>query len=213
MPSIQAMRRRLHGQRIKGGIFAGKDLRSAQGFQSVWERVTLTDCMAGMADFRQSSWVGTNIVNSAIYGANFFGSNLHDVELADVDAEQVNFGACILKGVRFVRCRLSYSSFAGSTLQDCAFIECNLHGADLDLIEGTAVEYRDCNLWSAKQALGCAFWNGKFDAKSCNRFAAMLARVHPDPAAKAALITLAGDNTYRAVDRLMTEKPDDGPEF
>lgn len=213
MPSIQAMRRRLHGQRIRGGTFHMKDLRSAQAFQSIWEMVTLADCWAGMADFRQTSWVGSKIENTTLYGANFFGSNLHDVELAGVDAEQVNFGACILKGVRFLNCRLPYSSFAGATLQDCTFVGCNLHGADLDFIEGTSVEYRDCNLWSAKQALGCAFWNSGFDAKTCNRFAAMLARVHPEPAAKAALITLAGDNTYRAVDRLMTEKPDDGPEF
>ena len=40
----------------------------------------------------------------------------------------------------------------------------------------------------------------------------MLARVHPDPESKAILMKMAGDATFKAVDRLMAPQPDD-PEF
>jgi uncharacterized protein YjbI with pentapeptide repeats len=126
--------------------------------------------------------------------------------------EQASFQGAVLRNVHFKDCRLAYGSFAGATLHDVVFESCNLHGCDLDYAEATGVQYAKSNLWSAKTVFGCAFWNSGFTVETCNRFAALLARVHPDPKAKEALIAVEGKTTYDAVDRLMRPEPD-SPEF
>lgn len=215
MPSsLVAKKRRLQGHVQQGGTFSGLDLRSAQAFQSAWEGVELLKCRAGMSDFRGSRWISCEVDETEVYGANFNAATLHRVTFSHCDMEQASFVGANLRNVDFVQCRLAYGSFAGATLADVRFSDCNLHGTDLDLAESHGVSYERCNLWGVKSAFGCAFWSAKFDEESCRRFAAILARVHPDEEAAMMLRAIAGDNTYKAVCRLMDEPPDSGtPEF
>jgi hypothetical protein len=203
----------LQGHVQQGGDFLKVDLRSGQCFQSVWEGVSFTDSRLSMVHFVNSKWVNCHFVRTDIYGANFNAGSLHDVTVTGCDGEQVSFAGAILRNVVFRDCRLAYSSFVGATLHNVVFDNCNLHGADLDYAAATGVQYAHSNLWSAKTTFGCAFWNSGFTVDTCNRFAALLARVHPDPAAKAALVAIAGEATFKAVSRLMDEQPDDGAEF
>ena len=212
MPTLVSMKRRLHGHVQQGGHFHDVDLRSAQAFQSVWESLTFSKSRLSMVDFRASKWTAVTLNSTTLYGANFNAAGLHNVVFLDCDMEQASFQGAVLRNVHFKDCRLAYGSFAGATLHDVVFEGCNLHGADLDYAEATGVQYAKSNLWSAKTVFGCAFWNSGFTVETCNRFAALLARVHPDPKSKEALIAVAGKTTYDAVDRLMRPEPD-SPEF
>lgn len=206
------MKRRLQGHIQQGGSFDNKDLRSAQGFQSVWENVAFHASRFSMADLRGSKWVNCQLEGTTFYGANFNAAGFNGVTFVDGDGEQASFAGAVLKNVVFRNCRLAYSSFVGASLDNVVFEDCNLHGADLDFAEANGVQYLGCNLWGVKAAFGCAFWNATFDRDTTDRFAAMLARVHPDAESKKTLIAMAGDNTYRAVCRLMDSAPE-GPEF
>lgn len=209
MPSsLVAKKRRLQGHVQQGGRFADLDLRSAQAFQSAWEGVAFERCRSGMVDYRGSRWVSCSFAGTEVYGANFNAATLHRVTFDNCDMEQVSFLGANVRDVEFRGCRLAYSSFAGATMAGVRFFDCNLHGADLDLAESNGVIYEGSNLWGVKNALGCSFWNARFDEDSCRRFAAMLARVHPDEEARLMLQAVAGDTTYKAVCRLMDAPPD-----
>ena len=213
-PSIVKIKRRLMAHTQQGGSFTGSDLRSAQAFQSIWEGVSFQKAMLSMGDYRASKWVHCGISDTGTWGANFSGATLHDVVFERCDGEQMSFAGAVLRNVVFRDCRLAYSSFVNATLDGVVFERCNLRGADLDMAESTGVGYLDCNLWSAKTAFGCAFWESTFSLETCNRFAAMLARIHPDQKSRDALVGIAGERTYRAVCRLMDSPPDgDTPDF
>lgn len=212
-PSLAGMKRRLMGHVQQGGLFQKVDLRSGQCFQSVWEGVSFEDSRLSMVHFVNSKWVNSHLTDTDIFGGNWNASNLHDVTFTGCDGEQVSFAAAVLRNVTFRDCRLAYASFVNATFHNVLFEGCNLRGADLDVAEATGVQYSKCNLWSAKTAFGCAFWNAAVGVDDCKRFAAMLARIHPDPAAKEVLVNLAGTKTYNAVCRLMDSTGDDTPEF
>lgn len=213
MASIVSFKRRLQGHVQQGGCYGNADLRSGQAFQSVWESVTFKGSRLSMVDFRGSKWVNCHLTDTTLYGANFNAASLHEVVIEGCDIEQASFAAASIRNVIFRKCRLAYASLVGATLHDVVFDGCDLRGADLDYAAATGVQYAKCSLWSAKTAFGCTFWNSGLDVESCNRFAAMLSRVHPDPTAKATLRAMAGETTYKAVDHLMSEQPDPEPNF
>ena len=212
MPSIVSFKRRLQGHVQQGGFYNDIDLRSGQAFQSSWESVTFRKSRLSMCDFRGSKWVSCSLDGTTFYGANANAANFHGVAFTDCDMEQASFVGAVLKNVVFRNCRLAYSTFAGATLHNVMFDGCNLHGASLLYAEATGVQYANSNLWSSEIALGCSFWNSAFGMDDCRRFAAMLARVCPDPTAKETLRSLAGELTYKAIDRLMRPESD-VPEF
>jgi uncharacterized protein YjbI with pentapeptide repeats len=211
--SLVAQKRRLQGHVQQGGDIKKADLRSGQAFQSVWEGVSFTDSRLSMVDFRASKWVNCHLTDTDIYGASFNAGALHDVTFTGCDGEQVSFAGAVLHNVIFRDCRLAYSSFVGASLSGVMFESCNLHGGDLDYAVANGVSYLKSNLWAAKTTFGCAFWSSTFGVDDCERFAALLARVHPDPSAKEALMRMAGSRTYNAVCRLMESTDGDAPEF
>lgn len=216
MPSLVNLarhKRRLQGHVQQGGLFVNVDLRSGQAFQSVWESVTFEKSQLAMVHFVGSKWVNCQLTDTTAYGANWNAASLHEMVFTDCDMEQASFLGASIRNVVFRNCRLAYASFAGATLHDVVFDGCNLHSCDLDYAAATGVQYSKCNLWSAKTAFGCTFWNSGIDVESCNRFAALLSRIHPDPDTKAKLRAIAGEITYKAVDRLMAEESDPEPSF
>lgn len=163
-----------------------------------------------MADFSRSEFFGGMWDQCEAPMVQMGGCVLDGCEFVDCNLEQAVFVGSILKDVRFVRCRLAYSSFAGATIRSAEFVKSNLHGADLDFIENNHAVFDDCDLWGARASLGCQFWNGTFDERTCDRFVAMVARIHPDPDKRARLEGVAG-NQLRVVKRLMDRRePEDG---
>ena len=212
-PSIVSFKRRLQGHVQQGGFFKDSDLRSGLAFQSVWEGVHFEKSRLSMVDFRASKWVNSHLMDTTFYGSNWNAANIHDVVFFGCDGEQASFAGAVLRNVVFTDCRLAYASFTGATFDNVRFVRCNLHGCALDMAAANDVSYLGSNLWSAVVPFGCAFWNSSFDSETANRFAAMLARVHPDDAAKAALMEIAGDSTYRAVCRVMAPPDESDVEF
>jgi len=211
--SLVSHKRRLQGHVQEGGVFTRVDLRSGQCFQSSWESVTFEDSQLSMVHFVNSRWISCHLVRTTLYGSNWNAASLRGLVIEDCDMEQASFAGAVLHDIHFRNCRMSYASFVGASLHDVVFENCVLHGADLNYAAATGVQYSKCNLWSSVTSFGCTFWNSGFDIEACNRFAALLARVHPDPASKEILTKLAGSLTCKAVNRLMDEQPDPEPTF
>lgn len=212
MSSLTLMKRKLQGYRHPPAepdtVLTGLDMRNTLAFQSAWEEVTFDDCKFGLSDFRGSVWKEAAFFRCDLPACNFAGAMLEGVEFRDCDMDQLAFGGAVLRGVTFHHCRLQYAQFGDATLRaGVAFLNCNLHGADLRFIEAEAPDFRGSNLWGAQVGIGCSFFNGKFDDRQAMLFAAMLARCDPDPERAKALQALAGERQVKMVERLMEEKP------
>jgi uncharacterized protein YjbI with pentapeptide repeats len=200
--SLQSMKRRAQGFQATGEKYERQDLRSLSSYLSNWTNCAFTDCEMGLADLNTSKLTGVVFNGCRLYGSNFNMATLTDVSFIDCDLEQASFRNAVMRGVSIGRTRGAYSSFAGATMKTVRFWKTNLHGADLDFVEGKSVEFDDCNLWSAKASFGCAFYSSTFDETSAQRFAAMLGRVYPTQDGREKLKALAGFQ-FRIVDRLM----------
>ena len=213
MPSISLIRRKLQGFVLPENalIPPGIDLRSALATNSTWERARFVDSRFGVADFSRSRFLDVVFSDCAAPLAQMGGCSFEGCAFVDCDLEQAVFVGSVFRDVQFVRCRLAYSSFAGATLRDgIHFNDCNMHGADVDFLENHGAVFEHCNLWGAKASLGCQFYNSEFDARTCDRFTAMVARLHPDPVKRAKLEELAG-RELGPVKRLMDRRiPEEG---
>lgn len=207
--SLQGVKRRAQGWRATGERYDKQDLRSLSAPFSEFTNCIFVDCEMGLANLNMAKLTGAVFHGARLYGANFGGAALTDVSFVDCDIEQASFAGATLRGVSFNTTRAAYSNFSGATLKTVNFRGCNLHGADLDIIEGKFLAFTDSNLWGAKAAFGCAFWNATFDETAAKRFAAMLSRVYPSREGRAALEDIAGDQT-RVVCRLMRSQEEEG---
>lgn len=204
MSQITKMLRRLQGHSAENMTYDSLDLRNMSAFQSKWSGCKFIGCRAGLADVQASFFIDTEFVGCDLRMTNFRGTVIENTTFTGCELDQACFVGAILRNVKFVDCRMPLVNFSGATLRmACQFIECNLYGSDLDFIEAGGQEFRDCNLWGAKMANNCQFWNSKIDEKTCRMFIAMIARIYPG-AEKEALVLLAGKE-YTLVDRLMGE--------
>lgn len=208
--SLVSTKRRAMGWSATDVSYVGQDLRSLQAPQSSWQGVTFSNCKLGLSNFMAATFNDVTFERCSIYGTAFTGATLRGVRFVGCDLEQSGFGNSTITSTSFTDCRMAYVSFLGACLRkDTAFSGTNLHGADFDVLESTygSPVFEDCTLWGVKAPFGCGFWNGKFDQRSIDLFAAMLSRVCPDAPKKGMLEAVAGDS-LAAVDRLMREKDD-----
>lgn len=197
------MKRRFQGQELLNESFKGTDLRSMAAFQARLLGSQFYECLFGVSDLRNTVINGCLFNECQMQIVNFSVASIRGCRFVNCDLEQASFAGCILEDVSFDNCRLSYSSFLGATLREnVRFHDCNLHGADLDFIEAAQPSFLGSNLWGAKQPLGCAFWNGKFDSDHVKYFAGMLARMSGDRFTRSRLMDIAGDKA-QVVERLM----------
>ncbi len=197
------MKRRFQGQELLNESFKGTDLRSMAAFQARLLGSQFYECKFGVSDLRNTVINGCLFNECSMQLVNFGVASIRGCRFVNCDLEQASFAGSILEDVTFDGCRLAYSTFAGATLREnVRFHGSNLHGADLDFIEASHPNFEGSNLWGVKQPLGCAFWNGKFDAEHVQYFAGMLARMSNDRATRSRLLDIAGDKGP-VVERLM----------
>lgn len=200
---ITQWKRRAEGVKIEGEVFHRLDLRSMKAFGSQWIGCSFVDCQLDMADLRASKFERCTFQNSAVRLVNFATSFFEDSLFLDCDLEQASFMGAHFRDGGFKDCRMAYGDtmFQDATLKGrIRFEECNLHGSNLDFRESEpkGVSFERCNLWGAKMAMGCAFWNATFDERTVQQFLALVARVSQD----SHIAGLAGDQ-YRVVCRAM----------
>lgn len=208
MPSISLIRRKLQGFAGEGE-FGPADLQFSLATMSSWKGA-FRKIKLGAANFERSRFTNFAFVDCSAQMLSLGGSTFDHVEFTDCDLGGSSFVGAILKNVTFRGCDMQYANFAGATIRSAVFDDCNLHGADLDFIENNRAKFVDCNLWGAKASLGCQFFNSEFDERTCDRFVAMVARLHPNDEKRARLEGLAG-RELPVVKRLMDRRePEEG---
>ncbi len=205
--SLTLMKRRLQGARTEKGVYNGLDMASTEAFGSVWMGCVFTDCDFALSNFQTAEFFDCDFVRCEFKGSNFRAAKLRHVRFEECDLRHCAFvGVTPAESVSFRDCKLQYASFFDSTVRSLLFLNSNLHGTDLRYIEAHDCRYEGSNLWSAVNALGCQFWNGTFDERSCDFFVAMVGRVHPNPEKAKMLAAAAGEISVKVTDRLMGDR-------
>lgn len=200
---IVQWKRRAEAVKVEGEVFKGLDLRSMKAFGSTWTDCSFVDCKMDLADFRASKFERCSFQKCSARLANFSTSFFEDCLFLGTDLEQASFMGAHFRDGGFKDCRMAYGE---TMLQDATlkgrirFDGCNFHGSSLDFRETDpkGVSFVDCNLWGAKIAVGCAFWNATFDERLIQQFLALVARVSQD----SRVADLAGDQ-FAVVGRAM----------
>lgn len=205
MSALSRCRRRAQGWREEDVAHEKEDLRSLSAPLSTFAGSSFVDCEMGLSDLTGAVVTRSVFRNSRLPLTRFNAATLDAVQFIGCDLEQASFAGAVLRGVSFVDCRVAYSTFVGATFRNVAFLNSNLHGADLDVIESVGASFLGSSLWGVKVAFGCAFWNSKFDERTVNYFAALVARIHPNPESQGTIARLAG-RSYRVVERLMRQR-------
>lgn len=205
--SLLRIKRRAEGFQGNDEPFDGIDLRSTKGFGSQYSGCTFTECKIDLSDFRSSKFTNCTFIKCSMNRVDMSSSFIENSVFLDCDLEQAAFMGTWFKDTVFKDCRMAYGEvmFQMATIHSAvSFIGCNLRGSNLDFrsVEAGELTFEDCNLWSARTSFGCAFWNSHFDKQTCDRFVAMIARVHPEKESQVKLMEIAGDE-YRVVERVM----------
>jgi uncharacterized protein YjbI with pentapeptide repeats len=198
-----AFKRRAEAAKFEGENFLGLDLRSMKAFGSTWTKCFFDGCELDLADLRNAKFTGCIFRNCEMRLVNFGASFFEDTKFSGCDMEQASLAGCHLRGVSFTDCRMAYgdSLFLDATVRGkVEMASCNFHGSNLDFreVDVGALAFKDCNFWSARVSLGCAFWAGQFDERAIRQFSALLARISGDPRLK----EMAGEQ-YKVVCRAM----------
>lgn len=205
--SLLAIKRRAESTTFEGERFEHLDLRSMKAFGAKFTHCTFHECKMDLSDMRTTRIDSCVFEGCELGKVDFSTSFVERTQFIGCNLEQSSFMGCYMSDVDFETCRMAYGEtmFLNATARsNVTFLKCNLHGSNLDFREAErgVLRFMESNLWAAKIALGCAFWNAEFDEKTCQRFIGMVARVYPDEARKARLIEFACDQ-YHAVDRVM----------
>lgn len=207
MPSaLERSKRRAQGWRLKGDGFKGADLSGLVAYGAEFAQCYFEACQLTMADVRQGQCIGTTFDDSSMIGAGFAVSQFEEVHFLGCNLQGAVFDGAVFRACIFHECNLEFSSFKGATLRNVEFRQCRMRGADLDFMEiGTqGASFIGCDLWSAKVALGCQFFNATFDERTIRMFVALAARKTKDES----LLAFCGEE-YDLVKRLV-EGSDDG---
>lgn len=201
--NLLKFKRRAEAMKVDGERFHALDLRSMKTFGSTWSDCSFVDCQLDLSDMRTNKFERVLFQNCSARAINFSTSFFEDCLFLDCDLEQTSFMGSHFRDGGFKECRMAYGEtmFQDVTMKGrVRFVDCNLHGSSLDFreIEPRGLSFEGCNLWSAKIALGCAFWNASFDERSIRQFLALVGRVSEDPR----IAQLAGDQ-FAVVNRAM----------
>jgi uncharacterized protein YjbI with pentapeptide repeats len=207
--TITLQKRRLQGLTFKGETYNGLDLSSMSASGSKWDSCIFKDCEASLSDLSSAQFTDCKFSGGVVHAAAFRQVSMRHVTLIGVDLRHSSFYGGVFRDVLFLNCRLQYSSFADATVRSLLLLDSNLHGADLRFMEANHVDFRGSNLWNAQVQIGCSFFNGGFDAKQCDFFTGMVARVHPDEK-KAKILSDSAGKQKRVLSRLMDDRDEGG---
>ena len=202
--SLLNYKRRAEGVHFEDETFDKMDLRSMKAFGSTWKNCQFRDCQIDLADWRASKFEGCSFVRCSMPLVNFATCFFESTGFSKCNLEQVSFIGSHITQVTFDTCRMAYGDtmFQDATCkgEGLLFMDCNLHGSNLDFreVEKGALRFEGCDLWGAKTSFSCHFWNGTFDERTIQHFLALVARSAQDPR----IAELAGDQ-YAVVCRAM----------
>jgi len=206
--SLLNYKRRAEGVHFEGETFEKMDLRSMKAFGSTWKDCTFRDCQMDLTDWRASKFEGCLFVRCSLPLVNFATCVFESTGFNQCNLEQASFLGSHLTEVTFYGCRMAYGDtmFQDATCkgEGLLFIDCNLHGSNLDFREvgKGALRFEGCDLWGAKTSFSCHFWLGAFDERTCQRFVALVARNYPNEEVRSRLIEIAG-REFGVIDRAM----------
>lgn len=84
------------------------------------------------ADCQRQSIVGVKLEDTALFGANFRGATLQDIDFSRAGLGVAVFDQATLTNVNFTDANLAGASFAGTRLAEVNFAGANLRGARFD---------------------------------------------------------------------------------
>jgi len=201
MSSLVKSKRRLYGLSFENGVFDGLDLRFAVAYGTTW-----TACTFVGVDFRMA-----NLNTSKFIACKFKDCDLSQVNLAAGQFVKCCLTRCNLQmsampsfvtGTEFATCQMQYASFADSIVTNTAYLDCNLHGADLRFSQGKDIRWDGSNLWGAAVNIGCQFFDQAFDTEQVKVFLSMAGRKLKDETFRVKLMSFCGVE-WKAVERLM----------
>lgn len=208
--SLTSIKSRAEGVKYESENFENLDLRSMKAFGSVWKDCVFEKCKFDLADLRTSKFTDCLFRHCSLRLVNFSLGIFENTKFVNCDLEQSSFSGGQFNNGLFNECRMAYAEelFSNVTLKGkVAFYSCNFHGSNLCYREASlgTVSYTDCNFWGARLALGCAFWNAKFDERFIKQIVGLIGRASGDDF----LRDYAGDQ-YGVVARAMDGRKESG---
>lgn len=202
-------KRRLQGNQAKGETFKGLDLSNMEAYGAHWIGCTFEDCDISLANLSGTGSIEEcTFINCDLKMTSFRASAIRLTKFSGCDLRKSSFMGCSpLADSVFDDCKMQYSGFFEASVYRTNFTNCNLHGADLRFIEASGNNFTGSNLWNVSVNIGCQFFSSVFDERSVELWAAIAARVHPDPEAARILREVSGKH-YALATRLMGSPQD-----
>jgi Pentapeptide repeats (9 copies)/Pentapeptide repeats (8 copies) len=201
---IQGERRRLTGRIIEGETLERLDLRGALAFGSSWASCHFEQVRFGQARFDQATFADCTF-SRCDFGQAGLLSTFRGCAFDLCDFSQAAFTAAHVSRSRFKKCRFQYATFVQAAVLDVAFLDCDFHGANLDLMVSKNVDWSGSSLWAAVIPINCAFFAGNtFDHDQVQRFLALL--LHAKGEWRDSLLPHVDSAARKLVDRLVDEQ-------
>jgi uncharacterized protein YjbI with pentapeptide repeats len=140
----------LAGETITGRLEPRDELRGV-----VFEGCTFTGCVLDEAVLRNCDFIDCRFDSCSLSQTKLPGTSFADCVLKGCRALSVAWtsviaGTLSVAPLTFEGCKLTYSSFVGSTLRRWSFIDCDLSEADFSDAVLTATSFEHCNLANAR---------------------------------------------------------------
>jgi hypothetical protein len=196
----------LAGQSFANESLSDLDLRNAVAPGATFRSCTFERCTLALANLGGATFVDCVFTDcdlrQAILVARFYGCTF-----ARCDLDQANLQGADISETQLLACRAQYSNWSQATLVNTR-IDCDLHGAVLNLAVTENVDWGGSMLWSAVVPLNCAFVTGNaFDTRQIEMFVALMALAKIPAQLREQLEAIVPRRRLNAVARLVGSGP------
>ena len=210
MASLAKTKRRLYGLSFESEVYDGVDMRYAIAYQSKWVTCTFVG-----VDFRMSNFTGAKFYSCKFKKCNFSQANFSSGGFVKCVFTNCSFEMAslptLVNGTEFSGCLMQYASLYDIIVHNSAFLDCNMHGADLRFSQAKGVRFDGSDLWGAAVNISCQFFDQAFDLEQVRIFLSIagrkLAALTADPKHEEMRVKLSGfcDVQWKVVERLMRD--------
>lgn len=202
--SIQRQRRKLGGNEFVDETCVNMDLRNAFAQSSKWIRCTFVNCKMDQANFADATFVEC-VFESCEMRQTILVSRIYHCKFRFCQMDQANLRGADIQDTSFSKCRAEYSDWGSATLVRTS-VDCELHGARLDLDRSDSVDWAGSNLWGAVVSVGCSFFVGNhFDPRQLHLFLALLCKSTGNENDLEAVRSVVDERFSRLLDRLVND--------
>lgn len=207
--NIQRDRRHLSGSNFVDETFANLDLRNAVAQNGEWLRCKFINCKLDQATFANATFVNC-VFESCEMRQTIMVSRIYSCTFRFCQMDQASFNGADIQDSRFDKCRAEYSQWSAATLVRTA-VDCELHGARLDINRSDRVDWTGSNLWGAVVPISCAtFVGNRFDKRQMHLFLALLCKSTGNDNDREDVRSLVDERFQRLLDRLVIDAEIDG---